>query len=185
MTKTFKDNCDINIVQQIIKLRASQCSTAVKNVFFHSFYTPMYASQLWCNFRKSCMQILRVTYSFQCKAPYNLPRTASVGSHQVQCNIPTFEALLWKNKYCNLFLERYTQSNKVWLHALMQSDCLYSSWFFQHYNRILLCDGVLGHCNVCSFEGVSWHNAFVLYLASTSLGISVLLSSSVVPSVTG
>ena len=35
------------------KLRASlsRCSNAVKNVLFRSFSTPMYASQLWCNFR--------------------------------------------------------------------------------------------------------------------------------------
>jgi len=39
---------------------------------------------------------------------------------------------------------------------------------------------MLGHCSVCSFEGV--HNAFVLYLRLTSLGISVPLCSSAVPS---
>ena len=38
------------------KLRASfsRCSNAVKNVLFRSFCTPMYASQLWCNFRNAC-----------------------------------------------------------------------------------------------------------------------------------
>jgi len=47
------------------KLRASfsRCSNAVKNVLFRSFCTPMYASQLWCNFRISCMQRLRVAYT--------------------------------------------------------------------------------------------------------------------------
>jgi len=42
------------------KLRASfsRCSNAVKNVLFRSFCTPMYPSQLWCNFRKSRMQRL-------------------------------------------------------------------------------------------------------------------------------
>jgi len=94
-----------------------------------------------------------------------------------------FEALVRKYKY--LFLERCRKSKNVWLRALMQSDCLYSSLFFEHYNRILLCDWVLGHCSVCSLESVSWHNAMVLYLALTSLGISVLLCSSVVTSVTG
>jgi len=79
-------------------LRASfcRCSNAVKNVRFRSFCTPMYASQLWCNFRKSCMQRLRVAYNFGCRALYNLPWRASVRSHQVQCNIPTFEVLLHK-----------------------------------------------------------------------------------------
>jgi len=32
-------------------------------------------------------------------------------THEVQCNIPTFEALLRKNMY--LFLERYRRSNNV------------------------------------------------------------------------
>ena len=122
------------------KLRASFscCSNAVENVLFRSFSTPMYASQLWCNFRKSCMQRLRVAYNFGCRPLYNLPWRASVSSHQVQCNIPTFEALLRKYKY--LFLERCRKSNNAWLCALMQSDCLYSSLFFEHYYRILLCE---------------------------------------------
>jgi len=122
------------------KLRASfsRCSNTVKNVLFRSFCTPMYASQLWCNFRKSCMQRLRVAYNFGCRALYNLPWRASVSSYQVQCNIPTFEALLHKYKY--LFLERCRKSHNLWLRALMQSDCLYSSLFFEHYNRILVCE---------------------------------------------
>ena len=44
----------------------------------------------------------------------------------------------WCYKY--LFLERCRKSNNLWLRALMQSDCFYSSLFFEHYNRILLCD---------------------------------------------
>jgi len=67
----------------------------------------------------------------------------------------------------------------------MQSDCLYLSLFFEHYNHVLLCDLVLKHCSVCSFEGVSCHKVFIIYLALTSLGIGVLLCSSAVPSVTG
>jgi len=117
------------------KLRASfsRCSYAVKNVLFRSFCTPMYASQLRCNFRKSCMQRLRVAYNFG-RRTIQPALESECCSHQVQCNIPTFEALLRKYKY--LFLERCN----VWLRALMQSDCLYSSLFFEHYNRILLCE---------------------------------------------
>jgi len=84
------------------------------------------------------MQTLRVAYNFGCKILYNLPCRVSVSSHQIQCNIPTFEALIRKYKY--LFLERCRKPNNVWLCALMQSDCLYSSSFFEHYNCILLCD---------------------------------------------
>ena len=106
-----------------LRVSFSRCSNAVKNVVFHSLSTPMYASQLWCNFRKSCMHRLHVAYNFGCRAQNNLPWRASVRTHQVQCNIPTFEALL--RKYTYLFLERCRKSNNVWLRALMQSDCLY------------------------------------------------------------
>ena len=106
----------------------------------------MYASQLWRNFREACMWRLRVAYDFGCKALYNLPWRASVSGHQVQCSIPTLEALLRKNTY--LFFERCRKSNNVWLRALMKSDYLYSSLFFEHYNRILLCDWVPGRYSV-------------------------------------
>jgi len=46
-------------------------------------------------------------------------RVLVVTSHQVQCIILTFEALLQKNVY--LFLEQCIKSNNVWLHALMQT----------------------------------------------------------------
>ena len=64
--------------------------------------------------------------------------TTTCPIHQVQCIILTFEALLRKNLY--LFLEICRRSNNAWFPALTQSDCLYSSLFFEHYNRILLCD---------------------------------------------
>ena len=138
MTKTFRDNCDINIVQQTRCGLFSRCSNAVKNVLFRSFCTPMYASQSWCNFRKSCMQRLRVAYNFGCRALYNLPWRASVSSQQVQCNIPTFEALLRKYKY--LFVERCRKSNNVWLRATNLSHFIYSSrnWELAPYSAVVL-----------------------------------------------
>ena len=61
------------------KLRASfsRCS----NVLFRSFCTPMYALQIWWNFRKSCMQRLRVAFNFGCRALHNLPWRPNVCSH--------------------------------------------------------------------------------------------------------
>ena len=52
----------------------------------------------------------------------------------------------------------------VWLRALMQSDCLYSSLFFEHYNRILLCEWVIELCSVLLIDGMTSHNAFAFYL---------------------
>jgi len=61
-------------------------------------------------------------------------------------------------------LERCRKSNSVWLRALMQSDCLYSSLFFEHYYRILLFDWVIELRSVRLIDGVSSHNAFACYL---------------------
>jgi len=61
----------------------------------------------------------------------------------------------------------------------MQSDCLYSSVFFEKYNRILLCEWVIEICSTRLNDGVSCHNAFAFYLDSTNLGIGALLRSSV------
>jgi len=103
-------------------------------------------------------------------------------NHQVQCNIPTFEALL--RKYKHLFLERCRKSNNILLRALMHSDYLYSSLSFEHYNRILLCEWVIVLCSIRLIDGVSCHNAFAFYLDSTNLRIEALLRSSFVTSVT-
>ena len=85
------------------------------------------------------MKRLHVAYNFGCRALYNLPRRASVSGHQVQCHIPTFDVLLRKQVY--LFLERCKKSNNVWwVQALMQSDCLFQSPFFDHYNRVMRVD---------------------------------------------
>ena len=107
-------------------------------------------------------------------------RVLVVMTHQIQCNIPTFEAVLRKN--IHLFLERCRRSNNVMVACFDAVRLLYSSLFFEHYNRISLCGWVLEHRSVCSFEGVhvTMHSYFT-WLSLTSLGISVPLCSSVVP----
>jgi len=68
----------------------------------------------------------------------------------------------------------------------MQSDCLYSSLFFERYNCIYF----VGECLnvtvlfvrygvVCSFEGMSSHNTFVVYLALTNVDSASYCGSSV------
>jgi len=96
----------------------------------------------------------------------------------------TFLPLRLLRKYTYLFLERCRKSNNTWLRALMQSDCLYSSLFFEHYNHILLCELVIELCSIRLNDGVSCHKAFAFHLDSTNIGIGALLRSSFVTSVT-
>ena len=140
----------------------------------------MYASQLWgisgsyaC---KDCVWLIILDAGLHKTCTGE--RVLVVMTRQVQCNIPTFEALLRKNMY--LFLAR-CRSDNVWLPALTQSDCLNSSLFLNTTTAFYF---VTECWDTAVFEGVhcARHNAFVLYLALTSLGSSVPLCSSVVPS---
>ena len=79
------------------KMRASfsRCSNAVKTYFFIPFVRPCthhnYGVISGSHACRDC-----VWHIIGCRALYNLPWRASVSSHQVQYNIPTFEALLRK-----------------------------------------------------------------------------------------
>jgi len=178
MTKTFRDNCDINIVQQKSARLFSRCSNAVKNILFRSFFTPMYASQSWCNFRKLCMQRLRVAYKFGWRTLCNLPWRVSVSIHHVQCNISTFEALTQKYKYCTC-CSKGAESLTTYGWVLWCSPIVYNRPY--SLNTATAFYFVTDCSDIVVFAR---SNAFVLYLALTSLGISVLLCSNVVPSVT-
>jgi len=110
MTKTFRDKCDINMKQWTsCGLLFPDVRTQWKMYSFVPSVGPCMHHNYWCDFRKAYIW-LRAAYNFGCRALYNLPWRASISSYQVQCNIPTFEALL-KNVY--LFLERCKKSNKV------------------------------------------------------------------------
>jgi len=73
------------------------------------------------------MQRLRVAYNF----------VLVVMTRQVQCNIPTFEALLRKNMY--LFLER-CRSDNVMVACFDAVRLFIFVLILEHHNRILLCD---------------------------------------------
>ena len=65
-------------------------------------------------------------------------RLLVVMTHQVQCNIPTFQTVLIKNMH--LFLERCKRSYNVMVARFDAVRLFIFSLFFEHYNRILLCD---------------------------------------------
>ena len=169
-----------NNITGLVKMKIPNCIPEDWRLFIDSSKRSL--NVFFCTMAAALHQYFWLQSSIGCRALYNLPWRASVSSHQNQYNIPTFEALLRKYKY--LFLERCRKSNNVWLRALMQSDCLYSSLFFEHYNCILFCDWVIELHSVRLIDGVSSHNAFAFCLDQTELGISALFRSSAVTSVT-
>jgi len=114
MTKTFRDNCDKIIVQQ------TSCEPLfldVQMLLKMYFSVPFVRPPMRHNYGG-------ISESHGCKDSLwpiildaelytNCPgeRVLVAMTHQVQCNIPTFEALLRKNMH--LFLERYRRSDNV------------------------------------------------------------------------
>jgi len=143
-----------------------------KKCTFCSFCTSIYASQLSGNFKKAYMQRLRVPIILDAELYTTCPGERVLVVIRFNATFLPLRPYWEKNVY--LFLERCRNSINVWLRPFMQTDCLYSSLFFEHYSRILLCDWVLGRYSVC-LRAHACHSTFVLYLALTRVGPSVLL----------
>ena len=143
-----------------------------KNVLFRSFCTSMYGSQSWWNFRKSCMQRFRVAYHFGRRALYNLPWWASVSSHQVQCNIPTYEALL--QIYIYICFLNDAENRATYGCTLWCGQIVYIRPYLLNTTTAFYFLTVLGRCSVC-LRACTCHNTFVLYLALIRVGLSVKL----------
>ena len=163
MTKTFRDNCDINIVQQTsCEPLFPVVQMQLKTYFFVPFVHPcMYLNYGVISRSHACRDcgwhiILVAELYATCPGERVLVAT--------KFNVTFLPLRLCYVKYKYLFLERCRKSNNVWVSALMQPDCLYSSLFFEHYNRILLCDWVIELCSVRLIDGMSSHNAFAFYL---------------------
>ena len=113
MTKTFRDNCDKNIVQQTScepPLPMFQCSYKCSFSFLlyaHVRITIMVEFQKVMHACKDCVWPIILDAELYTTCPGE--RVLAVMTHQVQCNIPTFEAVLRKNMH--LFLERCRSNN--------------------------------------------------------------------------
>ena len=95
-------------MQQTRREPLSRYSNAVKNVLFLSFCTSMNATQVWCNFRKVCMQRLRVACNFVHRALYQGLQIVGRDRHSNLCREIIlihfkFAILVWQNK-CNHLL---------------------------------------------------------------------------------
>ena len=112
MTKTFRDNCDKNIVQQTsCEPLFPDAQMPLKMYFFVPCVRPCmhhkYGGILESHACKDCVWPMIFDAEVYTTCPGE--RVLIVMTHQVQCNILTFEALLRKNRY--LFLERCRRSN--------------------------------------------------------------------------
>ena len=142
ITNDLCDDHDINrhlrylyCVGNILRLKFYNCSSQVKNVLFRSYCMSMYSVHLWCKFKISSLNCVRIAYNNSFKILHNIPRQESARNRQIQFNTKTFDALL--RNYLYLFLKRCNNSSNVYISCLMSSDALYKSIFWINYNNIL------------------------------------------------
>jgi len=181
MTKTFRDNCDKNIVQQ------TSCEPLFPDIQMQIrmyFFVPSVRPCMHHNYGeisesracKYCVRPIILDGELYTTCPGE--RVLVVMTHQVQCNIPTFQAVLRKNMH--LFLERCRRSNNVMVtvfDAVGLFMFFFILWTLKPHFTLWLSTRTLQ----CFFVwGCACHNAFILYLSLTSFGINVLLCSSVV-----
>ena len=114
MTKTFRDNCDKNIVQQTsCEPLSPDVQMQLKMYFFVPFVRPCmrhnYGGISEIHACKDCLWRIILDAELYTTCPGE--RVLVATTHQVQYTIPTIEALLRKNTH--LFLERCRRSNNV------------------------------------------------------------------------
>jgi len=165
MTKSFGDNCDKNIVQQI------SCEPLFPDVqmqlnmyFFVPFVRPCmrhnYGGISEGHGCKDCLWPIILDAELYTTCPGE--RVLVVMTHQVQCNIPTFDALLRKNMH--LLLERYRRSDNVMV-ACFDAVRLFIFFLILWTLRPRFTLWLSARTLQCLFVwGCACHNAIVLYL---------------------
>jgi len=104
MTKTFRDNCDKNIVQQTsCEPFLSDAEMQLKMNFFVPFVRPCMHHNMveygGCSESHACNDcVWPIIMDAELYATCYGERVLIVMAHQVECNTPTFEAL-FKKKY--------------------------------------------------------------------------------------
>ena len=112
----LSDDLDVDRQRRVICMNANRlsrqfhkCSEEVKIKLFRTYCSNMYCSQLWCNYRNSVMQKLKVTYHNAMRWLCNLPSNCSASNMLVSRDLPSFEAL--RRKYIYGFVLRLDACN--------------------------------------------------------------------------
>lgn len=96
----------------VIIRKFARCSAQVKNTMFLSYCAPMYTASLWCSYKQSTYNKLRVSYNKVFRKLHNLAFNCSASGMFVSNNVPSFSEII--RKYIYSFSERVHQNtNKV------------------------------------------------------------------------
>ncbi|XP_006814515.1 uncharacterized protein LOC102809399 [Saccoglossus kowalevskii] len=127
ITRDLKDDADIDCQKRLFCVRANimlrkfkNCSNEVKLLLFKTFCSSLYCCQLWCMYRKSTVNALRVSYNNAFRKLLGYARDCSASTMFVENRTNTFTSLYRKLIYA--FMERLRTSNNTLVCALLNSD---------------------------------------------------------------
>ena len=144
ITNDLFDNLDINrylrylyCIGNTLRSKFHNCSSQVKNVLFRSCCMSRYSVHLWCKFKLSSLNRVRIAYNNSFRILHNIPRQESAinRTRQIQSIIMAFDALI--RNYLYWLLKRCNNSSSVYISCLMSSDALYKSIFWINYNNFI------------------------------------------------
>ena len=112
------------------------CTDEVKTALFRAYCTPLYTAHLWCNHSKAKMNNIKVAYNDALRILLKYPKWESASKMFVNCNVPTFQALLRNVMF--KFMCRLIDSRNGIIISLTdptQSETRYFSSFWKYWNQ--------------------------------------------------
>ena len=112
----------------------SHCSIDVKIVLFDSYYTPLYCSYLWTEYKKTYCSKIRVAFNNAYRRIFGLSNRSRASAMYANYNICNSEVILRKNIYN--FIQRLENCTNSIIQVLMQSwHTKFEDW--KHWHKIL------------------------------------------------
>ena len=138
ITKDFSDNKDIarqmrgnyargNMIVKCFK----HCTKDVKVLLFKTFCSNMYCSETWCNFSKTNMEQLKVSYNRIFRYMFDLVYRISVSGTMIDFNVTPFKILV--RQYILNFKQRLQNSDNIIVNALVNSMYFYSCPIYKRW----------------------------------------------------
>ncbi len=114
------------------------CTADVKVELFRTFCTPLYAAQIWWNYRLYSIRKLNVAYNDIMRILLCLPRYHSASQLFANIGVPAFQAVLRNLVF--KFVTRLDKSDNVIIQRLVKigvSDLRFISAIWRHWYKLL------------------------------------------------
>ena len=110
------------------------CSDVAKIKLFKSFCTNLYSSHIWCSFKKSSLNKVRVAYNNSFRIIFKLPRSCSASQMFVNNDVLSFGELLRKCVYNFICRIDASQNSLIKCVSFVTTSC---SQLRRHWRSIL------------------------------------------------